>query len=275
MRLLSIGNSFSEDAAYYLSQVAAAGNKSLTHVNLIIGGCTLEHHIDAFNNGELYIREENGIFTDRRVSLKETLEENDWDVITVQQSSGLSGIAASYEPWGSKLIDIIRRICPNSKIFFHKTWAYSSSEPWVYEMDWMNAQQTPYLDTVDWPSDNVYFHSQMYMFGAISGAVMSFCGKHRLPVIPSGDVIQYLRSGTEFDDSVCDLTRDNFHMDIIYGRYALAMTWYKTLFGGPLPAWSVKPEDITGEYSVPVFEFDEAKAAEIRAAVDTVVNRGL
>ena len=63
MRLLSIGNSFSEDAAYYLSQVAAAGNKSLTHVNLIIGGCTLEHHIDAFNNGELYIREENGIFT--------------------------------------------------------------------------------------------------------------------------------------------------------------------------------------------------------------------
>jgi len=55
------------------------------------------------------------------------------------------------------------------------------------------------------------------------------------PIIPVGDVIQHLRENTpEFDykNGGRSLCRDGFHMDIPYGRYALAAIWYETLMGG-------------------------------------------
>ena len=44
MRILAIGNSFSQDAFKYLHKVAEAAGKEVTTVNLYIGGCTLERH---------------------------------------------------------------------------------------------------------------------------------------------------------------------------------------------------------------------------------------
>ena len=52
-------------------------------------------------------------------------------------------------------------------------------------------------------------------------------------IIPSGDVIQTLRSRPEFnypqEPSLC---RDGFHMHLLYGRYAVGATWFETLLGG-------------------------------------------
>ena len=44
MRILTIGNSFSEDATRYLSQIAKAQGVNFEVVNLMIGGCSLERH---------------------------------------------------------------------------------------------------------------------------------------------------------------------------------------------------------------------------------------
>ena len=44
MKLLSIGNSFSQDAQRYLHRIAAAAGESLKCVNLYIGGCSLRTH---------------------------------------------------------------------------------------------------------------------------------------------------------------------------------------------------------------------------------------
>lgn len=44
VKILAVGNSFSEDATFYLPQIAEAGGKSLILGRLYIGGCSLERH---------------------------------------------------------------------------------------------------------------------------------------------------------------------------------------------------------------------------------------
>ena len=52
LKILSIGNSFSQDAQRYLTRFAkAAGVDILTH-NLEIGGCSLEQHWNYFKNDD-------------------------------------------------------------------------------------------------------------------------------------------------------------------------------------------------------------------------------
>ena len=53
-------------------------------------------------------------------------------------------------------------------------------------------------------------------------------------IIPVGDAIQYLRENVkEFDYSAggLSLCRDGFHLSLLYGRFAAAAVWYKTLTG--------------------------------------------
>ena len=44
IKILAIGNSFSQDATHYLHQIGEADNIELKVVNLYIGGCSLERH---------------------------------------------------------------------------------------------------------------------------------------------------------------------------------------------------------------------------------------
>ena len=44
MRILAIGNSFSQDATRYLHQIARADGQKLSVVSLYYGGCTLDRH---------------------------------------------------------------------------------------------------------------------------------------------------------------------------------------------------------------------------------------
>ena len=55
MKILSIGNSFSEDAQRYLKLIAGANGRELTCVNLYIGGCSLKrHYINLIDNEKSY-----------------------------------------------------------------------------------------------------------------------------------------------------------------------------------------------------------------------------
>ena len=57
--------------------------------------------------------------------------------------------------------------------------------------------------------------------------------KYGLDLIPCGDVIQTLRNEKEFNvrEGGISLCRDGFHMNYLYGRYALACTWLAKIFG--------------------------------------------
>ena len=74
MKILAIGNSFSEDAMKYLHQIAKGAEFDLTAVNLFIGGCSLERHMETINEGQqVHHREVNGMYPGEFCSVNEGL----------------------------------------------------------------------------------------------------------------------------------------------------------------------------------------------------------
>jgi len=125
LKVLSIGNSFSQDAQRYLHSIAKADGIDISAFNLYIGGCSLSRHYQNMLCDErAYTLEMNGSNTGFFVSLKEALLNRDWDVITVQQVSQEAPFFDTYVPYLDELVGYIRRLVPKAKIILHQTWAY-------------------------------------------------------------------------------------------------------------------------------------------------------
>lgn len=224
--ILAIGNSFSQDATRYFKAVADSVGINIKIVNLYIGGCPLECHAQHVEDGEAaYVYQLNGEVTERYISLKEALMEENWDMVTIQQASGYSGLPESYEPYGSILLEYVRSFVPNAKIWFHETWAYETDSDHRHFAWYGNSQQT--------------------MFEKILAATELFAEKHGLGLIPCGRVIQMLRKTKPFDyqNGGLSLCRDGFHMSLDYGRYALAAVWLEVLLGGNILESDFAPEE--------------------------------
>ena len=91
MKVLAIGNSFSNDAMRYLHAIAKADGEELKTVNLFIGGCPLSrHYANMHNDAADYDFEYNGERTGIKVSIKQALQRDVWDVVTLHQASSQS-----------------------------------------------------------------------------------------------------------------------------------------------------------------------------------------
>lgn len=225
INILAIGNSFSQDATYYLHQIAKADGTEMKIVNLHIGGCSLERHWANVQSGaEEYLYEINGKSTGRHVSVGEALREENWDYIVTQQSSPDSGWPDTYEPFLGNLICYIREQVPGAEILLQETWAY--------ETDSTHAK---------FPR---YHNSQREMFERLRKAYHDAANRYGLKLIPSGEIIQELRKTPPFvyERGGISLCRDGFHMNYIYGRYTLAVIWYKALTGNDVSGNTYMPE---------------------------------
>ncbi len=225
LKILAVGNSFSDDGTEYLpGLLEAAGIHNVIVARLYIGGCTLERHCreyaEGLKNYVYYKSTANRWETvSKSAGLLDGLKDEDWDIITVQEASGISGIYDNYEKWLPQLIGIIRNeaLNPQAAIVWHKTWAYATNS--VH------------------PEFPNYNRDQQEMYEAISQCVERASEEFNLPVvIPSGDAIQIAR-GTRLNNSgevpadckVYDLTRDGYHLTRQHGRYIAACTWFETL----------------------------------------------
>ena len=71
MKILSIGNSFSQDAQRYLHNLAKFNGDNIKCVNLYIGGCPLRtHYINVLEDNKAYDFEFNGEKTEMTVGHK-------------------------------------------------------------------------------------------------------------------------------------------------------------------------------------------------------------
>ena len=214
LRILAIGNSFSQDAAAYFHELAQSGGVDTEIINLYIGGCSLETHwSNALKNEEAYAFEQNGRDTGRMVSLTEVLTSGHFDVVTLQQASALSGLIDSYEPYLSSLSALVRQHQPQAKLLIHQTWAYE-------------------IDSTH-PGFASYDNNQQTMYEKLCAAYQKAARDIDAACIPVGDVVQALRQSPYFNyahggQSLC---RDGFHLDFLYGRYAAAAAWVATLLG--------------------------------------------
>lgn len=215
MKVLSIGNSFSEDAHRWLHSISEVGKTKIDAVNLMIGGCTLERHYNNIKeNKPDYDVFCNGLEFIKKSSANEVLAEDKYDVVTIQQSSGLSGVPASYIPYLTEIVNYVKEKQPDAKIFFYKTWCY--------EYDFTSKRF------------EVYARSQEEMFRRISDCADMVKKLAEIDILPVGDFIRYLRVNTkEFDyrNGGASLCRDGYHLSLNYGRFAAAAVWYKEFTG--------------------------------------------
>jgi hypothetical protein len=215
MKILSIGNSFSQDAHKYLPRLAMENGVPMELYNLYIAGCSLEKHWEnAVWNKRNYLLEKDGVSTDRYVSLREALELETWDVITFQQSSPYSGMPQTYVPYLTSLAKLVQSAHPAAELYFHQTWAY----------EW----------NADRPGFAHYQNDQREMYRRISDASVMASKLLDAPLIPVGSVIQCLREKVpafDFHNGGLSLCRDGFHLSLDYGRFTAAAVWFRVLCG--------------------------------------------
>lgn len=207
MKVLAIGNSFSQDSTRYLHRIAESDGTELKTVNLYIGGCPLKkHYINALEDKRDYDMEFNGEATNFKVSIKESLISDDWDVVTIQQVSYLAPYYETYQPYLDFMREYIKKYAPKSKIYLHQTWAYENGSERLKNLGYTDHKQM--LSDIKRSYEN-------------AARAINADG-----IIPSGEVIEgLLESGIE------KIHRDTFHAAYGIGRYALGLTWYASLTG--------------------------------------------
>lgn len=227
IKVLAIGNSFSEDAEAYTSQIAAASGVELMFGNLYIGGCPLErHHQNMLENAPAYRYTKTGAES-RTASILDALKEESWDFVTMQQASHYSGLYETYQPFLTELSAYVREHAPQAEQLIHETWAYEVDSGHAGFADYDRDQAKMYLQI-----RSAYEHAAASIGGA--------------RIIPAGDAIQIARAHPAFryPEGGKSLNRDGYHASWTHGRYLIALVWVETLTG----------LNLTGNSFVPVRE---------------------
>ncbi|MGM9767000.1 MAG: DUF4886 domain-containing protein [Candidatus Cryptobacteroides sp.] len=231
LRILAIGNSFSDDAVeWYLHDIAGADGTVMIIGNMYIGGCSLERHL---NNSRTASRDYSyrkiGADGVRRVTpgycLEDALADEKWDVVTMQQASPLSGIYSSWEESLPGLYAYLKAHVPGDARFaIHQTWAYEQTSTHKGFANYDNDQMKMYnaiVDAADRAADLIGVDIVIPVGTAVQDARTSFIGDH--------------------------LTRDGYHLSPTIGRFIASCTWYCKLTGRNLKRNSFRPEGIEPE----------------------------
>ncbi|MEI6035198.1 MAG: DUF4886 domain-containing protein [Verrucomicrobiae bacterium] len=130
MKLLTIGNSFADNATEFLSDMFAAdGSEALTLGKANLGGTFVQKHWNLHLQSERFphLKPYQFLLTGcepRDSSLSKAISAEPWDYVTLQQSSDLSIDPATFFPWIGLLHGLVRELAPQAEILIHQTWSY-------------------------------------------------------------------------------------------------------------------------------------------------------
>ncbi|GAB1417171.1 hypothetical protein MASR2M117_25770 [Paludibacter sp.] len=229
IKLLTIGNSFSEDAVeQYLYDLAKASGDTIIIGNMYIGGAALSlHNTNSVGNVPAYSYRKivNGVkTTTESYMLSNAFKNEDWDYISFQQASPNSGQYNTFFPYITNLITYAKGYTTNPAVKFilHATWAYAQNS------------------THD--GFNNYSRNQMTMYNSIIDATSRVLVDANMDMlVPAGTAIQNGRTSS-LGDTFC---RDGYHLELTYGRFTAACTWYEKLFEKSVIENSYAPASIT------------------------------
>ena len=208
LRILAIGNSYTEDATAYLNDIVSESNIDRNKLGIYvaaIGGASLQTWAETYETGkEVRLTQKAGnIIMKDKGNLKELLAQN-WDIITLQQVSTQSIDFKTFNPWLSKLLTYIEKDCPNPKV----TLAWQMA--WSY---WTGYGRMP--------------HGEMRYKMICEAVKEQIKGNGIDIIIPIGTALENARSTSL--QTPHDLTRDGTHLCFGAGRYIAACTWYESL----------------------------------------------
>lgn len=224
-KILAIGNSFSDDAFMWLDPILnSLGYEDNIVDSLYIGGCSIDTHIEkAMGDLPDYILKDNyGERVEHQdYKMSTALKLCDWDIITLQQASGYSGISDSYSKL-SNLVDYVKRFAPKARLFWNMTWAYESTS---------THNHFPFYDC-----------DQLKMYNSIIDTVKTVVQPSGIftDIIPIGTAIQNARTSFVEDN----LTRDGFHLSYDFGRYIAALTVASVISGKSIEDITYRPNGV-------------------------------
>lgn len=262
IKLLTIGNSFADNAAKYLEQIAASDGTEILVGKANIGGCPISKHWNLVEQCAAlpWVKPYSFYLTGSEnvpMSLADALAAEKWDFVTMQQVSDQSWRSETFYPYINKLSDFVAERAPGAERLIHQTWAYrvDAHEYAKYGID----QQTMYASLRE----------------AYKGAAEATGG---LRILPCGDAFQKARAVCGYkpdpnydfanpplmklpdqtgsiiagyhwatgatSDGKAQLVLDGRHGNAI-GCMLAGLVWYRALSGRKLDGVTFMPDGVT------------------------------
>lgn len=219
LKVLTIGNSFSENTSVYASEIARSNGKDLTFGYLKFPSCTIEmHYTAAVENRAVFkfdVTFPDGTHDTAAqkaaassfdavdgggATVEYALNYCDWDVIVFQQESSSSRYASTFEKLGD-LIAYVQAKAPNARLAIHEVWRWG-----------------------DWNADQ---------FALIQANTRTAAAQYQLEYIPTGTAFEYARTALGSDTIVNDNDGHHQHANA-YGQYIAGSCYVAALFGVPV-----------------------------------------
>lgn len=242
LKILAIGNSFAVDTMKHLANLAASlGIETMRFGILYIGGCSINKHLSmAESDAKAYVYyNSNGGEWEKTegVSIREAMESDVWDWISIQHGTGDGSrytSEESYENLPSLIAYVKNRCAPTTRIAFNMAWVMES--------------YSHHHEIVSYDQDPLKMYEKLTELTERLILPM----KDLDVVSPAGTAIQNARTTALADR----LSRDGFHLSLGIGRYIAGLTFLKALTGISVDNVNWMPEDMT----------EEERAIAIRAA---------
>ena len=259
LRVLVIGNSFSQNATTYLPELAKEGKHPLKLGKAQIGGGPLKKHWELSQLAESDPGNPDGKPYGGK-SLRMMLSEDSWDVVTIQQYSKHSGDMSTYIPYARNIYDYIKSILPNTQVVLHQTWAYR-----IDSKDFTQIGEDKFAKNSKqmWKKSRATYHSMAKKLG--------------IEIIPVGDAFRKVNSGSfkykvdrnfYFENPIYPelpeqanslhtgyfwknekaLSFDSHHANDA-GCFLGALVWYGYLFKDSPDDLNFKPKEVPKEFS--------------------------
>lgn len=232
VKVLAIGNSFSEDAIeHYLYGLAKAGGYKVIIGNLYIGGAPLAlHWKNAKGDSAAYEYRKVAVNGNKerfpKTSIAKALADEKWDYISFQQSSPNSGLYETYVEPLPLLFDYVKQRAsnPQVKYVFHQTWAY--------------AQTSTHSGFANYDKDQLKMYNSIVSTSKKARKLMPFN-----LLVPAGTAIQNARTSF-IGDQMC---RDGYHLNLYIGRYTASCVWYEAIFKESVIGNTYLPDKVTSQ----------------------------
>ncbi len=264
IKILAIGNSYSNNATFYVSKIAESMGKSVSVTSLYDDGCPIERHVKWYNeNAKEYEFNVDGVNISYpyKNTMKEVFERDDYDYITIQQSSTNAPKFSTYwteeKPYLTQLYEIIKENEPQAEILIHQTWSHNETTA---------TKGNQYTTTV--------YDSSLKLFELIENAYEQAADKLEIDkesgIIPVGRAIQLAKDQYGYFDGYnegystlypisssvanaakhCEneaLYADNLSHLNHRGRYIAGCVWIEKIFGLDCRTSSFYPEGVLTE----------------------------
>lgn len=244
LKILCIGNSFSEDTVEYVADIALdLGVQSVTVANLYYGGCSInKHYYHAQNDLAVYdfnVNTGNGWTLTPSQSISSAIKSQDWDWISIQHGTADGSRYAEKESYENlpALVEYVRGIAgEDTKIAFNMTWV---------------GEKNSHEEMIS------FKNNQLNYFEAIAALTQE-------TVVPTPGIDLVSPTGTAIQNArtadVIRLTRDKYHLSKDLGRYIAGLAFFKALTGLDIAGITWAPEGVD----------DYEKQVAIEAATNAV-----